>query len=270
MAGCFLIFKPSLLGSLLTCTLLAAAAPARAAGETVTACFDEEDRSGYAYLDAGGAWRGAAVDLVREMARQAGVRLVLQPLPWARCLRLAKAETGDTVDFAFYASTNSERLADYAFLGPIHHVTGGAWLVAARTDLPHQLDSFETMGRYRLCGLAGSNYAWLKDVGMDRRIDAGAHNIKAAVTKLTLGRCDYLLGTGELRSSAERHGVSRATMDTLAFAAYPKASPVGHYLLFNKQRPRQQANFDAFAAALDQLSRTGAVKRIYGEYGLAP
>ena len=141
MAGCSLKLKPTVLGSLLAGALLAGAAPAWADGEAVTACFDEEDRSGYAHPDATGAWRGAAVDLVREMARQAGMRLVLQPLPWARCLRLAKAEAGDAVDFAFYASTNAERLADYAFLGPIHHVTGGAWFVAARGDLPHELDS---------------------------------------------------------------------------------------------------------------------------------
>ena len=258
-------FKTLILGLLTACTL-----PAWAAGATVTACFDEEDRSGYAYPDTDGVWRGAAVDLVREMARQAGVRLVLQPLPWARCLRLAKAETGSAVDLAFYASTNPERLVDYAFLGPIHHVTGGAWLVAARGDLPHELDTFETLGRYRLCGLAGSNYGWLKEAGVDRRVDAGAHNIKAAVTKLTLGRCDYLLGSAELRASAERHGVSRATMDKLAFAAYPRASPVGQYLLFNKQRPGQRQLFEAFAAAHDQLSRAGTVKRIYGDYGLTP
>lgn len=262
--------KPSVPGKLLAVLLAVVAAPASAAGETVTACFDEEDRSGYAYPDADGTWRGAAVDLVREIARQAGVQLVLQPLPWARCLRLAKAEAGDAVDFAFYASTNPQRLADYAFLGPIHHVTGGAWLLAARADLPHELDAFETLGRYRLCGLAGSNYAWLKEVGVDRHVDAGAHNMKAAVTKLTLGRCDYLLGSVELRASAQRHGIGRATMDKLAFAAYPRASQVGQYLLFNRQRPGQRQMFDAFAAAHDQLSRAGTVKRIYGEYGLAP
>ena len=98
--------KPArlLLCPLLAATLLAGGVVARA--QAVTACFDEADRSSYSYLDTDGVWRGATVDLVKALAHQAGLDLALQPLPWARCLRLAKAAGADAVDFAFYASTS--------------------------------------------------------------------------------------------------------------------------------------------------------------------
>lgn len=257
-----------LLDGLLATALVAGAASAH--GETVTACFDEADRSSYAYPDADGEWRGAAMDLVKELARQAGLNLALQPLPWARCLRLAKASGGDAVDFAFYASANPQRQAEYAFVGPVHRVMGGAWFMNRRADLPRAFKSFDTLARYRLCGITGSNYAWLKDVGVDRRVDAGAHTVRAAVTKLSLGRCDYLLATAELQASAERHGVPRAEMDTLGFAPYPRATPVAYYLLFNKQQPGARATVDAFNAALERLSHNGTAEHIYRGYGLAP
>lgn len=215
---------------LIAAALWAGAATAQAEDGAVTACFDAADRSGYGYLDADGAWRGATIDLVRALAQQAGVRLVLRPLPWARCLREARSGAADAVDFAFYASASPQRLAEYAFVGPLHQVTGGVWFVAARRELPRAIDAYELLGRYRLCGVAGANYAWLKDVGVATAVDAGAPHVRAAVTKLGRGRCDYLLGTAELRASAERHGIARAEMDALGFAPYPDASPVGYYL----------------------------------------
>lgn len=253
---------------LLAASLLPSAAPARAAEEVVTACLDETDRSGYAYPEAGGAWRGAAVDLVRALARQAGVKLRLQPLPWARCLRQAKASGADAVDFAFYASSNAQRLAEYDFLGPIHELTGGVWFVGARTDLPRLLTSYQDLAEHRLCGVAGANYAWLKDVGVDASVDAGAYSQRAAVAKLLRGRCDYLLGTAELRASAQRHGIAAADMQALGFAAYPDKRPIGYYLLFNKHGARHPAVFEAFTAAFAQLSRAGVVESIYRGYGL--
>jgi len=255
---------------LLAATLTVGSASAWGADEVVTACFDEADRSGYGYLDVDGAWRGAAVDAVKAMAQQAGFRLVLQPLPWARCLRQAKAVGPDAVDFAFYASTNPQRLADYAFLGPIHQLTGGVWFVTARSELPHTLASYPVLGQYRLCGVSGSNYAWLDGVGLGKGVDAGAHSLKAVVAKLMLGRCDYLLATAELRASAERHGIARADMDALSFAPYPDATAVGYYLLFNKHQARHAVVLDAFTAAFAQLSRAGTVERIYREYGFKP
>lgn len=256
--------------ALLAAALMAGSAAACAAEAVVTACFDETDRSGYAYPDADGVWRGAAIDVVKAMARQAGARLALQPLPWARCLRQAKAVGPDAVDFAFYASSNPQRQADYAFLGPLHQLTGGVWFVAARSDLPHVLTSYQLMGQYRLCGVFGSNYAWLEDKGVGRGVDAGAHNLRAAVAKLLLSRCDYLLGTAELRTSAQRHGIARADIDALDFAPYPDASVVGYYLLFNRKQARHRPVLEAFEAAFEQLSRAGAVERIYREYGFRP
>lgn len=255
---------------LLALLLLARADGARADEAAVTACFDESDRSGYAYPDEGGVWRGAAVELVQALAREAGLGLQLQPLPWPRCLRLAKGAGADAVDFAFYASTSPQRQRDYDFVGPIHRSTGGAWYVVARADLPHVLASFDMLGRYRLCGVAGANYAWLKEEGVDSRVDAGAHSLRAVVTKLQLGRCDYLLGTDELRASAGRQGISRTEMAALAFAPYPRTTQVGYYLLFNRQPPRSHAVAEAFAAALERLSRAGVVERLYREHGLTP
>lgn len=256
--------KPALLAFAL------AAAPLAQAQEVVTACLDETDRSGYAYPDTEGAWRGAAVDLVRALAREAGVRLLLQPLPWARCLRQAKAAGAEAVDFAFYASASPQRQVDYAFLGPIHHLTGGVWFVTARSELPHALASYAVMDRYRLCGVFGSNYDWVQAVGIRHRVDAGAQNLRAAVSKLVLGRCDYLLGVAELRAAAQRQGIAAADMEALSFAPYPDAAPVGYYLLFNPRQPRHQPLLAAFTAAFEQLARSGAIERIYREYGLKP
>lgn len=262
--------RPAWRAAMLAIGLMAGAASAWGAQEVVTACFDEADRSGYGYPDADGVWRGAAVDLVKALAQQAGFKLVLQPLPWARCLRQAKVAGSEAVDFAFYASTNPQRQADYAFLGPIHQLTGGVWFVTARSELPHTLVSYAVLGQYRLCGVAGSNYAWLEGVGISSGVDAGAHSLRAVVAKLMLGRCDYLLATAELRTSAERHGIARADMQALSFAPYPEAATVGYYLLFNKRLGRQGQLLDAFAAALAQLSRTGTVERIYRDYGFKP
>lgn len=262
--------RPALRAGMLAVTLMLGASSAWSAEEVVTACFDEADRSGYGYPDAGGVWRGAAIDLVRAMAQQAGVKLVLRPLPWARCLRQARVSGSEAVDFAFYASTNAQRLADYAVLGPIHQLTGGVWFVTARGDLPHAPASYQVLGQHRLCGVSGSNYAWLEGVGVSGPVDAGAHSLRAVVAKLMLGRCDYLLGTAELRTSAGRHGIAAADMEALSFAPYPDASVVGYYLLFNKRQARQGPVLDAFAAAFAQLSRAGTVERIYREYGFKP
>jgi ABC-type amino acid transport substrate-binding protein len=194
--------------------------------------------------------------------------LVLQPRPWPRCLRQAKETGPEAVDFACYASSNAQRQADYAFLGPIHELTGGVWFVRARSDLPRALTSYQDLAGHRLCGVAGANYAWLKDVGVDNRVDAGAHDLRAGVAKLVRGRCDYLLATAELGTSAPRRGIAPADMAALGFTSYPDHRPVAYYLLFNKQQPGHQAVMGAFAAAFAQLARSGGVERIYRGYGL--
>lgn len=247
-----------------------AAVPAWAQAQpTLVACLDETDRSAYAYPEPSGQWRGATVDLVVELGRQAGYPVQVQPLPWSRCLNRAKSNLPDAATLALYASANPQRLSDYAFLGPVHHVEGGVWFSRDRADLPHAPASFDVLSRYRLCGFSGHNYAWLKEVGL-QRIDAGVHSLRAAVVMLKLGRCDYLLGSRELRSSAQHSDVAATEMESLDFAPYPGGRRVGQFLLVNKALPRHREIYDSLASAFVELNRRGVVERIYKEYGLSP
>jgi hypothetical protein len=154
-------------------------------------------------------------------------------------------------------------------MGPLHHVKGGLWFVGARRDLPHEPASFQELGHYRLCGLSGFNYSWLKEVGL-ARVDAGALSLRAVVVKLLRGRCDYLLGTDELRASAARYGIPTEDMAALNFVPYPGGRVVAQYVFVNKQQPHHRAVFDSLSTALEDLQRHGTVEQIYKTYGLAP
>ncbi|BBH53061.1 transporter substrate-binding domain-containing protein [Fluviispira sanaruensis] len=82
--------------------------------EEVAACWDAANRPPYTYSDAAepNISKGFVIDLVEEVARRKKINLIIEGLPWNRCLDLTKKGVYQII---LGATENRERKIDYHF-----------------------------------------------------------------------------------------------------------------------------------------------------------
>ncbi len=140
------------------------------------------------YQEDGGA-QGFSVELLRQMAASAGLRLELQVLPWQRAMQAAEANSRSVL---FSLTRTPEREALYQWVGPIAQRRILLYKLASRTDLT--LTQLSDLGAARI--------GVVRDSAADRQLQAaGLRPGKALeqglddatnVRKLLAGRMEYV------------------------------------------------------------------------------
>ena len=231
----------------------------------VNVCFSDGEANAYAYKDERGQWRGAALDLTRAALARAGYEARLTPLPWARCLReVAEFKGRDGVEIASYASYSAERAQRYLISLPLHRITSGVWYSKRQAPAAPPIQSLAELAEHRLCGLHGSNFGWLKALGVTQ-IDTGALNQGSLLRKLDRGHCEWVLWAKEPVQGAAQLGLI-SLPPHLDFLPLPGPRVIGQRLLISRASPRAQQLHQGIDQALTEMHRSGASHRLYKRY----
>jgi len=231
----------------------------------VTVCFAEGEANAYAYKDARGQWRGAALDLTRAALARAGFDVTLKPLPWARCLReVAEYKDRRGFEIASYASYSDERAQQYLITLPLHRITSGVWISRRQTPAAAPIQTLEELARHRLCGLHGSNFSWLRALGVTQ-IDTGALNQGSLLRKLERGHCEWVVWAKEPVLGAAQLGLLNLPPH-LDFLPLPGPRMIGQRLLVARTSPRATQLQQGIDRALTEMHRSGASQRLYKRY----
>jgi polar amino acid transport system substrate-binding protein len=140
------------------------------------------------YQEHGGP-QGFSVELLRQMAAGAGLRLELQVLPWQRAMQVAEATPRSVL---FSLTRTPEREAQYQWVGPIAQRRILLYKLAGRTDLTLT----------QLTDLGAARIGVVRDSAADRQLQASGlrpgkeleHGLDDAtnVRKLLAGRMEYI------------------------------------------------------------------------------
>jgi len=235
-----------------------------ASASEIAVCFDDADHTPYLFKDSQGTWRGAALDLAHAAIERAGLRVVWLPMPWIRCLReAANPGTASKVEIALYGSLSAEREELFLATVPLHQTQGGVWYSKSR-HATLQLKAMDELAAFRLCGMHGHNYTWLKHLGI-AQIDTGALTLRAAIRKLQLDRCDLVLSSREQVEGADLLGQLELPAD-LWFMPFPQRKPVAHHILLSKLSSRGLALKTRLDKSLSELHGSGAANEVYQRY----
>ncbi|QNM95652.1 substrate-binding periplasmic protein [Chitinimonas koreensis] len=130
---------------------------------------------------------GLAVDLVAAAFRRAGVAVELRPLPYARCMQLARQSK---IAGCFDTLRNPRLEPLYRW----HAVPlfSARILIYASTDRPAETVGYETLVGKLIAVTNGYDYGERFDGDMRMRRDPGLRDIDA-LRKLAAGRVDYAL-----------------------------------------------------------------------------
>jgi len=209
------------------------------------------------YQDDQGA-QGFSVELLRLMAAQAGVKLVLQVLPWQRAQQAAEAEARSVL---FSLTRTPERETLYQWVGPI----------AQRRILIYRLASRSDLTLTQLSELGPARIGVVRDSAADRQLQAaglrpGLHleqglDDATNVRKLLAGRMEYVAlldwaAAWNLRQLQLPYGTLQPVMEQDGARSY----------FYGLRTDADPALVKRLQAALDTLKRDGRYERLRQRY----
>lgn len=240
--------------------------PAGAAPERVVlACDDDNEWPPYVFRvpTAGGgtAIRGRSVDLLRLVLGRLGWSLQVDLLPWSRCQ--AEVLSG-RYHLILGATSTPERQRDYWVSSPYYRTH--QYYVWSPRHHPQglKLERPEDFAHWRVGGIRGFVYPYLKAVGVAPRVQAKSHiNL---IDMLHAGRVDtVLVADSILRSQRNPNGVRFWDDPALGKAPVPGGYMNEYHLLISKRWPEGQALYQALQKELDRMRQRGELAVLMDE-----
>ncbi|WP_186644145.1 substrate-binding periplasmic protein [Fluviispira vulneris] len=196
----FTIFlKNMILIYILCITCSAFSAPER----EVLACWDVANRPPFTYSDPAepNLSKGFVIDLIEEIAKRKNFKLVIEGLPWNRCLDLTKKGVYQIV---LGATENSERRIDYLYSERIFSTN--TVLYYNKSKYPHKpiIRNNKDLDAYTYCGRFARNYS---DLSFKNNILIYARDEQQLFKLLRAKRCDFILGEKEFFAIQKKTGI---------------------------------------------------------------
>lgn len=228
-------------------SLLGVAKPVPASDEVLIAV--EDDWPPFAHMDRpGGEPQGLAVELVRAAFATQGLRVRLLPVPFARCMRMAR---GSEVAGCFNATQTTENRSQYLWHEPPMFVEELA--IFGRGPAPaRDLSQADLRGK-RVGITNGYTYptAFMRDPAIVRDT---ATSDAALLRMLAQGRVDYVLMN---RTPALLRLQAEPALQAAGIARVGRISLDGFWIAFSAAHPRGQEFAQRFGQGLQQLRRSG-------------
>lgn len=245
------------LGAMLFCLAslaLAVPFPSQAADAApMRLCWESTEKPPYLVIPRSLVPTGISVDLVAAILNKAGLSARAVVRPWKRCLSDLSHGALDLVPNASY---NVERTEYALYSKPIYRTRMAFFYDPNRYPAPPQLRRLEDLHAYRIGGVLGFNYAYLRDVP----IDTGTRDREALLRKLEAGRIDLAVEQLEvMREMIDKGGFHR---NQFAYVIDPFLPEKAFHILISKQHPQAQAMRERIDAAIDALERDGTLERI--------
>lgn len=201
---------------------------------------------------------GYAVDVIREIFDRHHVQYSIELIPWARCQ--AVAELGKDYGMVLNMSHSRSRASQFYLSRPYYLTT--TFYFYSRKNHPDGLaiSSAADLRKYRMCGVQGYNYEGL---GVDeRKIDQGAKDFVALISKIKLGRCVLFLEKGEVMAGFAAIGKDYLAGQEIAKVPLPGVKPVPFHFGVSKRHPHGQQVRALIDADLRRMEASGRLDEL--------
>jgi polar amino acid transport system substrate-binding protein len=256
-------FAVTLLGVLCLFTHAASAQP-------VTICDDSREWPPYSYFPRvdGKAdtskLTGAMIDLIDEIFHLMHMDYSITAIPWKRCLHeVANFAQSKQYEVAIEGTLNEERLQHYYATTYVYTTTGGYWYSKKKYPQGPAIHSPEDLKKYTLCGILGHNYT---GYGVSPElISSSPQNYQAALTMVSLGRCDMFLSN--IPTVLGKATLGELTIPDDIVGKKVPGLPSGTFHIFiAKSSPRAQELLTNINQAIHVLNLRGLTDRIFNAY----
>ncbi len=223
----------------------------QALGSTTTPiafCHDSEDRPPRFYVR-DGEWQGRDIDVLDHLFADSPWRYRIDAIPWRRCLQSTQA--GKQHQAILSATYSVERAAHYYFSNSYYsHTPAYIYMSDANRPVP-DITRPTDLYRYRVCGVAGFNYAGFNLSG--KGIDQGAKDLSQLIDKLIAGRCDIALSRSEIIQGRRQLGRLRWPAE-LELRAIPRASAERYYIMVSRNAPNAEQLINFINHGIERLA----------------
>lgn len=242
--------------------LMGASATAGAAlPDTLRACGDVAEFPPFSYYQRANGKKtrevtGFDLDVLRFVAREHGMQLVVDLLPWPRCLAMA-TRGGYEVVLDGIKSPTRER--DFLF-PPSHYSLTPIFLYLTTRPKP-DFSTKERVAKLRICSQADYNY---EPYGVPNALVSNrARTIEDAAQMMKLGRCDVMINVLEnLHGYATVGGIDLLSDKNFAYGFPTWLSKIDFYFMVGRSVPQRAALIAAITHSVDALRKSGELERL--------
>ncbi|WP_434633958.1 substrate-binding periplasmic protein [Chromobacterium sp. CV08] len=203
-----------------------------------------------------GQVKGFSTELLRLLAREAGLEVKIEVLPWLR----AYAKVKDTPGTLLYTLVRTpERESQFQWVGPISPRRIYLYRLRERRDI--RVSSLADLARYRNGALAGSAAAGqLAGLGLGEQLDLGRSD-DADLKKLQLGRVDLVaMLDWSMQWQLRQQGLPASTLEP----AWLLDGKQQYWFALNPRSPPDWAK--KLQAALERVGADGRLQAIRRHY----
>lgn len=205
---------------------------------------------------------GLSPEVLTRIFAGSGYMPVFTLQPWARCQRGVENGLIDIAMGGIYSAERAQRFflsRAYFSLTPAYFY----WKPAAPAG-GIRIESADDLGRYRLCGMTGHNYAIYRQ--KDDRIDLGSGDYRAAVARLSHRRCDLFMENLEVVRGLAALGEPRLDDANLVGRAVPGLPQVPVHFMISRasqQGPALAAHIEEKLAAMEKSGELAGIAARY-------
>jgi len=208
------------------------------------------------------ATTGFSITLFNHIAEQLQRRPSFKELPWARCLEEVKE---GRIDLAIDAYADAERRKVFLYSVPYHTLTPQIFYRRADAQrLGAPALTLASLQKLRGCGVFEYTY---DHYGLDaKKMDLGAKNDQAMLTKLKLGRCDYAVEELEYVVGGRRTEANWPDESDLASFQPAWAKPPQVHFLTSQTQPKARELQSRINEIISTSEKNGFLKALRKTY----
>lgn len=238
---------------------------------SIAICDDENEWPPYSYYQRVEGRKttnvvGFAVDVIHDIFVRRGVAYSIDLIPWPRCL--AVSMLGKEYGMVINMSHNAERAKTFLFSRPYYATT--SYYYYSRRNHPKGLAiaSIADLKKYRVCGVQAYNY---DTYGLPSgKVDQGAKDFTALISKIKLGRCALFLEKDEVMMGYAAIGKNYLADPDIGKAPVPGMKPNLFYFGISKRYAHAEEVHALIDEELLQMEAHGRLAELWRKASAMP
>lgn len=232
--------------------------------KVIVTCDDGDEWPPYTYFNRVDGKKtsevtGYSVDLLKAVLKTKNISLMVELIPWKRCLE--KIKSGKTMA-ALNATVNEERKKDFIISKP-YYLLSEAYI--ASTAKPPVINSAADMLKYNICGQRGYNYDYLGV--FPKNIHSLVDEFPAAIKLIKTGRCDLMPVNREIIIGYHVIGEPDFVNDPeLLVVNIPKVPGTPYVMMISKKVEFGNELLTVIEEGLQALEKNGVAKQLRHKY----
>lgn len=208
----------------------------------------------------------ATTEFLDAVFKRMGLDYDQRLIPWKRCLNEVYL-FGKNKKFEMFTdgSYSAKRAEKYYISAPIYRLHEGLWYSKKSFPSPPDFASPAALNQYRLCGILGNNYSWLKEFGIHAEISTTSRDLPALLQMLSAQRCDFAFNSLEPTYGGARLGLYKIPDDVVG-TYFPGKRTLNMHMFISKTSPRAHELYTKLNQAILALQYEKIAETIYSKY----